>query len=121
MLTDIDSRRGVWQDSHDGEFRSHVCKFVVWGEGVRVRVRVVRIGNHDQAGWGVGGFGDDDGDGGLQGGVLEGETMGLSGDCGRKSGGDLLTDCMLSSSMTVRSLVTHHIFNGTMGVPKDCW
>ena len=68
-----------------------------------------------------GDLGEDDGDEGLRDGVLEGETMGSSGDCGSESGGDSLTDCMLSSSMTVRSLVTHRVFRGTTGVPKDCW
>jgi hypothetical protein len=38
-----------------------------------------------------------------------------------ESGGDSFTECMLSFSATVRSLVTRRVFRGTTGVPKDCW
>ena len=59
--------------------------------------------------------------GGLLRGLLERETVGLSGEGRRESGGDSFTECMLSFSTTVRSLVTRRVFCGMMGVPKDCW
>jgi hypothetical protein len=34
--------------------------------------------------------------------------------------GEWLVDCMLLLDMTVKSLVTCHMFHGATGVPRDC-